>query len=196
MALIDEFEDQLLACLCRMLEEEGRPVCACHFYAGENRPPADRCGTNDTGGNGQAWLRRDTSQLSTSGGRATFGGGICGEGDGWETTIELGIYRCITAVPDDNGKAPPKEAYDDDRALMNFDKQTLYRVLCCEVWDNQDAIDAFTINQVRLDPIGPQGACGGASLLIRVTGNPMDTSVEEPGFASAPAGGGEAALWQ
>lgn len=196
IAFIDQLENELLACLCRMLSEEGRPPCVCHFYSGDDRPPADRCSTNSAGGNGQAWLRRDTSQLSTSSGNETFGGGICAAGNGWETVIELGIYRCISAVADDNGRAPSVESYNDDRELMNADKQTLYRVLCCDTWDDQDAVDSFGIREVRLEPLSPKGGCAGSSLTITVSGNPSSFVADNPGFASSPAGGGDGQLWQ
>ena len=195
IVLLDALEEALLECLCRMLTEEGRPTCICHFYAGENRPVSDRC-NSDGGVNGQAWIRRGTSTLVSTGSRPTFGGGLCGSGAGWETIIELGIYRCISAVPGDNGQAPSKEQYRADRDLMDADKQTLYGVLCCDTWADPDLMGAFSIVGARVDPIGPNGACGGSMLTIQVAGEPAETVEEDPGgFVSGPAGGGDSELW-
>lgn len=193
VTLLDQLEDELKDCLCRMLEEEGRPVCACHHFAGETLPVSDRC-DSENGTNGQAWLRRVRSSLSTRSGRATFGAEICGEG-GWETVIELGIYRCISAVPDDQGNAPPVEAYNADRELLNLDKYTLSRVLCCETWENPDVMDGFSISSVQIEPNGPKGACSGSILTMVVTGDPMVILPDEAGFVSGPAGGGDSQLW-
>lgn len=192
--VLDRLEKELIDCLCRLLEEEARPTCICHLYAGENRPVSDRCNSKGDA-NGQAWLRRGTSTLVTSAGRPTFGGGLCGSGSGWETTIELGIYRCITAVPGEKGEAPSKEKYEADRALMDADKQTLYGVLCCDTWNDPDLMNAFSIVAARVDPIGPNGACGGSMLTIQVAGEPTEMVEEEVGFVSAPAGGGDSELW-
>jgi len=169
---LGNLENGLLACLCAMLAAEGRPVCVCHFYAGDTRPPADRCQSNNIGGNGQAWLRRDVSVLRTSNTLPTFGGGTCSSGS-WQTTIELGIYRCISAVPGEKGQAPTPEQYLDDRTMFNADKQTLYQVLCCDAWD--DPTLQVSVVNASIDPIGPSGACGGSVLQITVEGDPTDT---------------------
>jgi hypothetical protein len=171
--LIDQLENALLTCLCEMLVEDGRPVCACHHYHGATRPPGDRCGTDGNGGNGMAWLRRDDSEMSPQGESAlrTWGGGICGASQQWRTTIEIGIRRCISAVQEDT-TPPPTDAYDADRELLNADKQVLYRVLCCDVWSDDPGFDVVS---ARVEPLGPLGKCSGSILTIELAGDVMAT---------------------
>jgi hypothetical protein len=127
--VLDYIEDELLSCLCNMLATEGRPACACHHYGGEEPPVGDRCSSNDAGKNGQVWVRRVQASLTAEREDVTFAGAPCG--GIWQAVIELGIYRCISAVPGDDGTAPPVEHYDADRDLLAADRATLAQVLCC-----------------------------------------------------------------
>ena len=187
--LLDQLENDLLACLCDMLTDEGRPPCACHHYAGDDVPPSDRCGVEGDG-NGMAWLRRDTSILPRIPvDRVTWDGGVCGASTVWETVIELGIRRCIQAVQRDS-VAPDPDLYNQDRELINADRQTLYQVLCCDAWSGDGV--GFSVVQASLVPEGPLGACSGNVLRVTVSGDPMATDDQdgdaEVVFVSGPVG--------
>jgi hypothetical protein len=190
---LDQFEDDLLACLCELLITEGRPVCACHHYGGARRQPADRCGESD-GANGQAWLRRDESVWTPQdGSQMTWGGSFCGAGSAWQTEIEVGIYRCIKAVQQDK-VAPDPDLYNQDRELLAADRQTLYQVLCCDAWDDDNY--PFGLLSAQVSPQGPMGACAGSILTFSISGDPTVTDEPVPApepemvFVSGPAGGG------
>lgn len=171
MNVLDYIEDELLSCLCSMLATEGRPACVCHHYGGEDPPVGDRCSANDEGENGQVWIRRVQQQMRADADTITFAGVACG--GSWRTVIELGIYRCISAVPGDNGAAPPPENYDADRDLLAADRASLTRVLCCWPLAGEPpepvAFD-LSINIVSADisPTGPTGACGGSILTVTI----------------------------
>jgi hypothetical protein len=176
--LIDLLENDLLTCLCAMLTAEGRPPCACHHYAGENRPPADRCSTTDTGENGMAWVRRGASgwRPGTVNSGRSWDGRFCGGSATWETMIEVGLRRCIKAVQVDN-QAPDPDLYNQDRELLKADEQTLFKVLCCDVWTSQQG-SGFTVVAATNSPLGPLGMCSGNVLQIVVSGDP--TATDEP----------------
>jgi hypothetical protein len=187
--LLDQLENDLLACLCRLLMEEGRPVCACHHYAGEARPPADRCGT-DGAANGMAWLRRDSSEFVLRAESLTWSGGSC-SGSEWQVTLELGVRRCIKALP--QGDNPPHpDLYTQDRELLTADYHTLMRVLCCDVFVG-DNDHGFTVEGGSVEPLGPQGACSGNVLTLTLSGDPQATDDPEieamvTGAAADPTG--------
>lgn len=209
MNVLDFVENELLTCLCQRLADEGRPVCACQHYAGESQPPADRCG-NEAGSNGQAWIRRGPSQVEHNTERMTLGGVPCGNGE-WITTIELGIYRCLTAIPDERGRPPAVEAYAADRELIMADRATLATVLCC--WplagEPPAPVDfdlVLTVLSAQIVSTDPQGACSGSVLTITLRtaleaeeGQPPGDDEDEDEavdgaaigwFVSRPAGGG------
>lgn len=178
--VLDYVENELLSCLCSMLATEGRPTCVCHHYGGEDPPVGDRCSTDGNGANGQAWIRRvqQTLQLDTD--RLTFGGVVCG--GMWQAVIELGVYRCISAVPDEQGAAPPPENYDADRDLLAADRATLAQVLCC--WPLSGTTPPGQSFDIYLDvltaeivPTGPTGGCAGSILMVTIA---APLTVEEP----------------
>lgn len=198
MNLLDELENLLLLCLCEKLAAAARPVCACQHYGGENPPPGDRCSHQD-GLNGQAWIRRVASQLTSEPDEITFAGVPCGAGSSWTTIIEIGIYRCISAVPDENGAAPPVEDYDADRELLAADRATLAEILCCWPFAGDPPEDypydmsGIAITRSDILPTGPTGSCGGSILTLTVTSALIAPEVAElagvPVFVSGPAGG-------
>ena len=183
MNVLDYIENELLSCLCEMLASEGRPACACHHFGGEDPPVGDRCSTNDAGENGQVWVRRVSQSVQVNLDEVTFGGAPCG--GAWEAVIELGIYRCISAVPVEGGGAPPPEDYDADRDLLAADRASLAQVLCC--WplagsppDMQAPDIGASVLSASIVPTGPTGACAG-SILTLVVNAPL--TVEDPGMA-------------
>lgn len=170
--LLDQLENDLLACLCAMLVEEDRPVCACHHYAGESRPPADRCGM-DGPRNGMAWLRRGTEAWRpTTAANQSWDGNFCGGGQNWETLIEIGVRRCIKAIQQEEN-APDPDLYNQDRELLVADRHTLRRVLCCDAWTGETDY-GFTITGASVAPLGPMGGCGGNVLQIVLAGDPSE----------------------
>jgi hypothetical protein len=191
MIVLDYIENELLSCLCSMLRTEGRPACECHHFGGDVPPVGDRCQANTAGENGQVWVRRVSQAMENDGEDTTFGNFPCGSA--WQAQIELGIYRCITAVPDDNGNAPPPTAYDADRDLLAADRATLAQVLCCWPLSGQPPAPlpfelSITVVAAQILPMGPTGGCAGSFMTIAV-----DTSltVEEesgPIYVSGPAG--------
>lgn len=171
--LLDQLENALLACLCAMLVEEDRPVCACHHYAGESRPPADRCSVEDNR-NGMAWLRRGSEAWRpTAAANRSWDGTFCGGEQNWETLIEVGVRRCIKAIQQDE-TAPDPDLYNQDRELLIADRHTLRRVLCCDAWTG-DVDYGFAIAGASVAPLGPLGGCSGNVLQIVVTGDPGQT---------------------
>lgn len=198
MNLLDELENLLLLCLCEKLAAEDRPVCACQHYGGETPPPGDRC-SQDVGLNGQAWVRRVSSTLISQADQITFAGVPCGAGSAWNTVIELGIYRCISAIPAEDGSAPPVEAYAADRALLAADRATLAEVLCC--WplageapeDYEFDMSGIAMLRAELVPTGPTGSCAGSILQITFASPLIAPELETVGqvqlFVSRAAGG-------
>lgn len=196
MNVLDLVEDELLTCLCEMLITEGRPVCACHHFGGEDPPVGDRCSTNDDGQNGQAWIRRVSQSFVVDPEQITFGGEACGSS--WQADIEVGIYRCIQAVPDELGDAPPVEFYAADRELLAADRATLARVLCCWPLAGTPPVPvdytlSLSVTGAAIVPTGPSGKCAGSILTISLeTGTLVEEEDEEPigfvGFVSRPAG--------
>lgn len=171
MNVLDYIENELLSCLCSMLATEGRPTCVCHHYGGEDPPVGDRCSSDGEGANGQAWVRRVQQLLQADADELTFGGTPCA--GMWQVVIELGVYRCISAVPDDNGTAPPPENYDADRDLLAADRATLAQVLCC--WplsgtppEPQPFEIGLNVLSAEIVPTGPTGACAGSILTLIV----------------------------
>jgi len=178
--VLDFLENELLSCLCSMLATEDRPACACHHFGGEDPPVGDRCSTNDAGENGQVWIRRVSQVMQADTDDLTFGGVPCG--DIWQATIELGIYRCITAVPTEGGGAPPPESYDADRDLLAADRATLAQVLCCWPLNGlppspQVPDLGVSVISAQILPTGPTGACAGSILTLDLT---AALTVEEP----------------
>lgn len=198
MNVLDVLENTLRTCLCEMLIAEERPVCACHHYGGEDPPVGDRCKQNDEGENGQAWVRRVSQSMTVDPDDITFGGEPCG--GVWTAQIELGIYRCIQAIPGENGAAPDPELYNADRELLAADRATLAQVLCCwplagEPPEPLDYELNFAVTAALILPTGPSGGCAGSILTITVeTGALVEEEETEPigfvGFVSRPAGGG------
>lgn len=180
MNVLDYIEDELLSCLCSMLAAEGRPACACHHYGGEEAPVGDRCSSNDEGENGQVWIRRVQQLLQADTEDVTFGGTPCG--GMWQAVIELGIYRCISAVPAENGAAPPPENYDADRDLLAADRATLAQVLCCWPLTGAPPLPlpfeiSLSVLSAEIVPTGPTGACAG-SVLTLIVNAPL--TVDDP----------------
>lgn len=180
MNVLDLTENELLTCLCEMLIAEDRPTCACHHYGGEDPPVGDRCSTNDDGANGQAWIRRISQGFTVDADQVTFGGVPCGSV--WTAQIELGIYRCIQAIPNEDGSAPPVESYDADRELLAADRATLARVLCCWPAAGEPprpvGFDlSLSVISAQIVPTGPTGSCAGSILTLTVT---APLTVEEP----------------
>lgn len=180
MNVLDYIEDALLSCLCNMLATEGRPACACHHYGGEDPPVGDRCSSNAEGENGQVWVRRVNQFFQSESEDITFGGVPCG--GIWQATIELGIYRCISAVPSESGEAPPPEHYDADRDLLAADRTTLTQVLCCWPLGGLPPAPSLpdigvSVTSADISPTGPTGACAGSILTLGLL---APLTVEEP----------------
>jgi hypothetical protein len=178
--VLDYLEDELLSCLCSMLRTEGRPACECHHFGGDVPPVGDRCQANTAGENGQVWVRRISQAIEIDPEDITFGGLPCASS--WQAQIELGIYRCITAIPDDNGNAPSPAAYDADRDLLAADRATLAQVLCCWPLVGEPPTPVpfdlpISVIAAQILPLGPTGGCAG-SLLTLVVNAPL--IVEEP----------------
>lgn len=198
MNLLDELENLLLLCLCEKLAAAARPVCACHHYGGETPPPGDRC-SQENGRNGQAWVRRVSSQLTSEADDITFAGVPCGAGSDWTTIIELGVYRCITAIPAEDGSAPPPENYDADRALLAADRATLAELLCCWPFagtppeDYPYDMSGIALTRSEITPTGPTGSCAGSVLTLTISSALIAPALEElqgiQVFVSGPAGG-------
>lgn len=170
--VLDFVENELRTCLCELLIAEGRPVCACHHFGGEDPPVGDRCSTNDAGENGQAWVRRVSQTFNTSPDDFTFGGVACGV-EAWTAQIEVGIYRCIQAIPNEDGSAPDVELYNADRELLAADRATLAQVLCCwplagEPVEPPGFELSVTVTSASIVPTGPTGSCAGSILTLVV----------------------------
>ena len=125
---LDYLENELLSCLCDMLATEGRPACACHHFGGEDPPGVTgarrmtrartaRCGCAASRRRCRSAWRKSRSAGCRAAAR--------------DAVIELGIYRCISAVPVEGGGAPPPEDDDADRDLLAADRASLAQVLCC-----------------------------------------------------------------
>lgn len=195
MNLLDELENLLLLCLCEKLATAGRPVCVCQHYAGERPPVGDRC-SQENGANGQAWIRRGSSAMGIDPDQITFAGLPCGGGTLWGTDIELGIYRCISAVPTPEGNAPAPEAYTADRDLIMADRATLAEVLCCWPFAGEPPegyefdMSGIAIAAVNMETTGPTGSCAGSIMTLTVDAALIAPPLEaEPLFVSGPAGG-------
>lgn len=198
MNVLDYVEDELLSCLCDMLATEGRPACACHHYGGEEPPVGDRCSTNTAGENGQVWVRRVSQGITADQEDITFAGAPCG--GVWQSVIELGIYRCISAVPAEDGTAPPVENYDADRDLLAADRATLAQVLCCWPLAGEPPVTDppaplpfeldISVLSASIVPTGPTGACAGSILTITVITALTAEEETAPIWVSGPAGGG------
>lgn len=190
MNVLDYIENELLTCLCEALITEGRPVCECHHFAGDVPPVGDRCQANTAGQNGQAWVRRASTAIEADADMTTFAGFTC---DGtWQAQIEIGIYRCISAVPDESGNAPSPSAYNADRELLAADRATLAQVLCCWPLSGEPAVQqpfelGITVVGAQILPLGPTGGCAGSVMMLVV--NTALTAQEEEGpiFVSGPA---------
>lgn len=173
MNLLDELENLLLLCLCEKLVVAGRPTCVCQHYAGEAPPVGDRC-SQENGANGQAWIRRGGSLMGVDNDEITFAGIPCGAGSQWGTDIELGIYRCISAVPTAEGQAPSPEQYAADRELLMADRATLAEVLCCWPFAGEPPagyefdLSGVAITGVTMETTGPTGSCAGTIMTITV----------------------------
>lgn len=192
MNVLDYLENELLSCLCSALRTEGRPPCECHHFGGDVPPVGDRCQANTAGENGQVWVRRVSAAIEADEEAVTFSGFACGSSV-WQAQIELGIYRCITAIPDDNGNAPPPTAYDADRELLAADRATLAQALCC--WPlagepPQPVPFELSIGLIgaQILPIGPSGGCAGSVMTIVVNTPLTVEESSEPIFISGPAG--------
>lgn len=190
MNVLDYVENELLTCLCSMLREQGRPACECHHFGGDVPPVGDRCQRSTTGENGQVWVRRASTAIEVDPDDRTFGG-ICG--GSWQTQIELGIYRCITAIPTEEGGAPPAPYYDADRELLAADRATLAEVLCC--WPLAGSPPqpvpfdvSVSVVAAQIVPLGPTGGCAGSLMMVAVETALTVEEDEEPIFISGPAG--------
>lgn len=171
MNVLDYLENELLSCLCSMLRDEGRPACECHHFGGDVPPVGDRCSANTSGENGQVWVRRVSQAMEADAEDLTFAGFTCDAS--WQAQIELGVYRCITAIPDDNGNAPPPAAYDADRDLLAADRATLAQVLCCwPLAGEPPTLLPFELSisviAAQILPMGPTGGCAGSTLTLVV----------------------------
>lgn len=170
---LDELENLLLLCLCEKLAAAGRPTCVCQHYAGEGPPVGDRC-SQEEGTNGQAWIRRGVTVMGIDADEITFSGMPCGAGSQWGTDIELGIYRCISAVPVEGGGAPTPEQYAADRELLMADRATLAEVLCCWPFAGEAPegtefdMSGVSITAVNMETTGPTGSCSGSIMTITV----------------------------
>lgn len=193
MIVLDYIENELLSCLCSMLRAEGRPACECHHFGGDGPPVGDRCQQSTTGENGQVWVRRVSMAIEADEDEVTFSGFPCG--GTWQTQIELGIYRCIQAVPSEDGAAPPAPYYDADRDLLAADRATLARVLCCWPLAGAPPVPlpfelSIAVIGAQVLPLGPTGGCAGSVMTIVVNTGLVVEESDEPVIVSGPAGGG------
>lgn len=151
-----------LACLCGMLAQAGRPVCAdaCCLVPGDGPPPADRCDCTCVGGAGQAWVRWVESEpVQAPGGRAVRRG--CTP---LRTVkiIEAGVYRCV-ASPGDDGSPPSCEARRRDALGLVWDQRLLLDTFaCCHV------LERTPKELRRVVPTAVRGGCAGVVIQFAV----------------------------
>jgi hypothetical protein len=122
-------------------------------------PPVD--------GNGEAWVRvARTYPAATATNGIARNPAVCGPGlMGIE--FQLGIYRCIKGVLDDDGTPPDCDVITNDAVLILADQGAMRRaVLCCDALEPYDPV----IGEWR--PVGPMGGCAGGVLTVSITRMP------------------------
>lgn len=158
----------LLECLCQTLNAEPyTPVCRCCARHSQSFPPMDACdcsctvGNPPADGNGEAWVRVVRTYSATNQSR------IPGCPTLLVIELQLGIYRCISGVPDQDGTPPGCEAITNDALLMLNDAAAMRRAaMCCSaIADLDPVIGAY-------QPIGPSGGCAGGALTVTVARTP------------------------
>lgn len=148
----------LTACLCATLAAGGRPACACCLVWGSSPPAQDFCSCDCDGGHGQAWVRivRQDPVVTDQRRRRC---------QTWrmQTTIEIGVARCVAVVAPDQQSAPTCEQRETDAWGLVLDTRLLREAVAC--------CDALTDVQVwpgPVTPMGPQGGCAGVTVQITV----------------------------
>ena len=139
---------------------------------------------------GVAWVRPITTYPTTN-----FPNPIPGEircpPPGWAATIELGIARCVTALPDSAGNLPEPEAVAHDASVANYDRSAIIQAAICGIaplYDSQVALDQWT-------PLETQGGCMGSTMNVTIPYcYPCDPELDDEefsGFGLSPFGTSE-----
>jgi|SRR5688500_2246151 len=167
MAIADPWVTQiatdLLGCLCDTLAQEPYvPVCRCYLKHSENLPPMDACdcactvGDPPVEGNGEAWVR-----VVEVGPAPSSRSGCAGL---LEIQLQLGVYRCIQGVVDEDGTIPAETTLTTDALDLLKDFGAMRRaVRCCDAISDYDPV----IGAWR--PVGPTGGCAGGTLMVTLT---------------------------
>jgi hypothetical protein len=151
----------LRQCLCEQTESTVLgPVCRCYVAWGANLPVQDgcMCVCDDTGHNGDAWVKLDSLEPDTVAAGGTGQLGWCPAG--WMASVTLGIYRCVP-TPEQDSVLPSDVITDISLALLS-DMAAVWRVLgCCDAL--QDGVRVVT-----WAPIDAGGGCAGGALSIQI----------------------------
>lgn len=149
----------LTACLCAVLADGGRPACACCLVWGASPPAQDFCACDCDGGHGQAWVRvvRQEPVTANQDRRRRC--------QTWrmQTTIELGVARCVAMVAPDGQSAPTCEQREADAWGLVLDQRLLLEAAAC-----CDALSGVQVWPGPVAPMGPQGGCAGVTVQITV----------------------------
>lgn len=157
--MILETMSRLATCLCKTLEDEGRPTNFCGVIPGDS-PVASYGGERD-GDCGMAWVRLMTANMASGIGVPNENPGNCGAELGIE--VEVGTLRCIDVDVD----------YPSDAELLaqteqqTKDAEAIIRAIaCCSSFNRSDFIlGGYT-------PMGPMGGYLGGSWSVRLVARP------------------------
>jgi hypothetical protein len=152
---------ELASCLCRTLDEDGRPkTCFCGVVGG-TLVPMDYVGDCESdSGCGMAWVRVVSigeQQFATEGVAMPS---ACAHPI--EVTIEAGVVRC--APQPDNAGNPPSMAkqLEASEGQMADMASILKAIRCCFFHDGELVLGTWT-------PIGPEGMILGGAWTLTLT---------------------------
>lgn len=153
----------LQECFCAALVEVSAPVMCCCLAPGQ-QVIWDSCDP------GMAWVRvANIYQVGHNFPQAANPRdlGVCGGDGGWAVTLELGTLRCIPQ-PDLNGVLPSCEEVSAVTRLVLADGHAMRRAMLCCDWLQPCNLSESQRVYGPWTPVGPQGACVGATMTVTV----------------------------
>lgn len=168
-----EMASLFLSCLCETLTHTlGGPVCRCSLYPGEVITPMDFC-CGCEGGLGMAAVRvYGIAPASANFPAQDFSVRKNCNHNAYVVTLEVSVYRCMSTI-DQHGDPPTVADLFRDVAIELDDAAAIRRTLrCCFAPQLADASVLWSTTgryvEDQLNPIGPEGDCGGVSQRVHV----------------------------
>lgn len=189
-----ELAEDVLACVCRTLEETAaavpeQPGCPCRVAVVPGQAAWDSCdnpcdGEDETGGQltvgiGRIYASTVDDFPSTEGrDRTVRGVRSCKIPQLIAVELVITLLRCVPVQDEDTGCPPPAEELAAAARVIHIDAASVYNALdCCLPTLKPRNGPRFVMQPLKV--VGPQGGCGGIEQRVTVGLNACPCPTEE-----------------